>query len=239
MKRIVSIALIIMMVLAMTVSVSALTSPGPKDYYKITVGSEGKGHATSDHDKVQIGTDGTVTFNAYEDGGFFTKWVIDGKYEVVSGSEYDDVFVIRPRSDINAIAYFSEEKDYLNVYVSVDPEGYGEASADPSRIKKSGDGIIKLTASGINGGKFREWLITGDYEIVEGDLNSETLVIRAFTDIYAVACFNKPGETPTEAPKPDDNGNTSPKTGYPLPIVFGLMALAMFGGTVAYKKIKE
>ena len=103
MKRIISVALVVMMILAMTVSVSALASPGQKDYYKIEVGSEGKGHATKSTDKVQIGTDGTVTFNAYEDGGFFTKWIVDGKYDVISGGEYEDVFVIKPQSDILAI----------------------------------------------------------------------------------------------------------------------------------------
>lgn len=242
MKRVISIALVVMMVLTLTLSTAALTSPPVKEYYKITVGSEGKGHASSDTDKVQAGTDGTVTFLAFEDGGFFTKWVIDGKYDIVSGGEYDDQFIIKPLSDINAVAYFSEEKDYFNARVKAIPEGYGEAFVDPARIKKSGDGIMTFTANGINGGTFQEWVITGDYEIVEGDLKSETLVLRVFTDIDAIAYFTKPGETPTEPPKPDDDkggDNTSPKTGYPLVLVFGMMGLAMIGGIVAYKKIKE
>ncbi len=240
MKRLVSIALVVMMVLAMTVSVSALSSPGPKDYYKIEVGSEGKGHATKSIDKIEIGTDGTVTFNAFEDGGFFTKWVIDGKYDVVSGDEYADQFVIMPKSDILAIAHFSEEKDYLNVYAKAVPEEYGDATADPGRIKKNTDGTSTLTAVEENGGVFQEWVITGEYDIVSGDLKSKVLVIRPYTDVYATAYFTKPGETPTEPAKPDDKGgNTSPKTGYPLVLVFGMMGLAMIGGIVAYKKIKE
>ena len=241
MKRIVSIALVVMMVLAMTVSVSALSSPGPKEYYKITVGSEGKGHATSDKDKVQAGTDGTVTFLAFEDGGFFTKWIIDGKYDIVSGGEYDDQLIIKPLSDINAIASFSEAKDYLNVYAKAVPEEYGDATADPGRIKKNTDGTSTLTAVEENGGVFQEWVLECEYDIVSGDLKSKVLVIRPYTDVYATAYFTKPGETPTEPPKPDDKGgdNTSPKTGYPMVLVFGLMGLAMIGGIVAYKKIKE
>lgn len=245
MKRVISIALVALMIFALTVSASALDSPGPKDYYKIEVGSQGKGHATESTDKVEIGTDNTVTFNAYEDGGFFTKWIIDGKYTIVSGDEYSPVLVVRPESNVNATAYFSEEKDYLNVFVTVDPEGYGEAHADPQKVKKNSDGTITLTASGTNGGTFNVWALTGDYEIVSGDLNSATLVIRPFTDVYATAYFTKPGETPTQ-PKGEGDDETpekggpksSPKTGYPLFIVFGLLGLAMIGGVVATKKIK-
>ena len=240
-KRVISIALVALMIFALTVSASALVSPGQKDYYKIEVDAVGKGHATKSTDKIQIGSDGTVTFNAYEDGGFFTKWIIDGKYDVLSGDEYADIMVIKPGSNIKAVAYFSEEKDYLNVFVSVDPEGYGEAHADPKKVKKNSDGTVTLTASGINGGVFNVWTLSGDYDIVSGDLNSDTLVIRPYTDIYAVAHFTKPGETPTEPDKggetPDNGPKSSPKTGYPLFLVFGLLGLALIGGVVATKKI--
>lgn len=242
MKRVISIALVALMVFALAVSAAALDSPGQKEYYKIDVGAVGKGHATTSTDKVQIDSDGTVTFNAIEDGGFFTKWIIDGDYEIVSGDEYSAVMVIRPISNINALAYFSEEKDYLNVFVSLDSEGYGEAHADPKKVKKNSDGTITLTASGINGGVFNVWTLSGDYDIVSGDLNSETLVIRPYTDVYAVAYFTKPGETPTEPGKsgetPDNGPKSSPKTGYPLFFVFGLLGLALIGGVVATKKIK-
>lgn len=238
MKRIISVALVVMMILAMTVSVSALASPGQKDYYKIEVGSEGKGHATKSTDKVQIGTDGTVTFNAYEDGGFFTKWIVDGKYDVISGGEYEDVFVIKPQSDILAIASFSEEKDYLHVYAKAVPEELGDATANPGRIKKNTDGTSTLTAVEENGGIFQEWVLECEYDIVSGDLKSKELVIRPYTDVYATAYFTKPGEEPTEPAKSDDKGNTSPKTGYPLFFVFGAMGLAIIAGVVATKKIK-
>ena len=238
MKRFVSIVLALMMVVALTVTVaSAEISPIPDDYYKIEVGSVGKGSATESTDRIKIGSDGTVTFTAFEEGGFFTKWAVDGKYAVVSGDEYSDTFVIRPSSDIKAIAYFSEEKDYLNVYATADPEDLGDASADPARVKKNSDGTVTLTASPKNGGVFNFWDIVGDYEIVSGDLKSAVLVIRPLTDIYAVAKFSKEGETvvPTE---PSKDQPTSPKTGYPIAMVIALMGLAIFGGAFAVKKIK-
>ena len=239
MKRLISIALVLMMVLAMTVSVAALDSPGPKEYYKITIGSEGKGHATASDTKFEVGSDGTITLNAYEDGGFFTKWIIDGKYTVVSGGESEDVLVIKPESDISAIASFSEEKDYLNVYAKAEPEEYGDATADPSRIKKNTDGTSTLTAVEENGGIFQEWVLECEYDIVSGDLKSKVLVIRPYTDVYATAYFTKPGEEPTEPQKKDDDSSkSSPKTGYPLFFVFGAMGLALIGGVLVTKKIK-
>ncbi len=238
MKKLISIALVVMMVLAMTVSVSAVVSPTPKDYYYIEVDAVGKGSATKSTDKIQIGTDGTVTFNAYEEGGFFTKWVIDGKYDVITGGEYDYEFIIKPGSNIKAVAYFSEEKDYLNVRASADPENLGDATADPGRVKKGSNGSVTLTAISKNGGVFQNWTLIGDYEIVSGDLNSEELVIIPYTDVDAVAHFTKPGETPTEPTTPEKDGGTSPKTGYPLFFIFGAMGLAIITGAVATKKIK-
>lgn len=239
MKRVISFLLVVMMIFAMAVSVSALDSPGKKEYYKIEVGSEGKGHATKSADKFEVGTDGSVTFNAYEDGGYFTKWIIDGKYTVISGGEYEDVLVIKPDSDILAVASFSEEKDYLNVYAKAVPEEYGDATADPGRIKKGSDGTSTLTAVEENGGQFQQWVLECDYDIVSGDLKSKVLVIRPKTDVYATAYFTKPGEEPTEPPTPDkkDDGK-SPKTGYPLFFVFGIIGLALCAGVVATKKIK-
>lgn len=238
MKRFISIALVLMMVVALTVTAaSAKESPIPKDYYRIEVGSEGKGTATKSTDRIKMGSDDDVTFNAYEAGGFFTKWIVDGKYDVISGDEYDPVFVIRPRSDVKAIAHFSVEKDYLNAFVTADPENLGDVSVSPSRIKKNSDGTMTFTATGKNGGVFAKWEIIGDYEIVSGDLNSAVLVIRPYTDIYATAKFTKNGEPlPDDDSKKDDS--TSPKTGYPLFIVFGLMGLALCAGVVATKKIK-
>lgn len=239
MKRIISVALVIMMVFALAVSVSAKISPKQKDYYKIEVDAVGKGEASKSTDKVQIGTDGEVTFTATEKGGFFTKWIIDGKYEIVSGGEYDDIMVIKPKSDVKAVAHFSVEKDYLNAFVTADPENLGDATVDPQKVKKGSDGTMTFTATPKNGGVFTKWELIGDYEIVSGDLKSAVLVIRPLTDIYATAYFVKPGETPTEGDTtPDKGDNTSPKTGYPLFFVFGVMGLALAMGVVATKKIK-
>ncbi len=164
MKKIVSAVLVIMMLMALTVSVSALSSPGTKDYYKIEVDSEGKGHATKSTDKVEVDSDETVTLTAVEDGGTFREWKIDGEYELEEGDLKSKVLVIRPKSDFYACAYFDEE---------------------------------------------------------------------------GVQPTDQPTEKPTTVPdKKPDGGNTSPKTGYPMFLVFAAMGLAMIAGVTAVKKMK-
>ena len=243
MKRIISAALVIMMIFALAVSVMAsdVPSPGHKEYYKIEVGVEGKGTATKSVDRVKADSGDTVTFEAFEAGGFFTKWIVDGKYQLVSGDEYSTTMVVIPETDLSVVASFSAEKDYINVYTAAVPEGYGTASAEPSRIKKGSNGTSTLTAVEENGSTFQQWVLECEYDIVSGDLNSKTLVIRPYTDVYATAYFTKPGEEPTEPSTPgsSDSGSTSPRTGYPLYIMFALMGLALIGGIVATKKITE
>lgn len=242
MKKLISVALVLVMLFAVTAaSASALDSPGGKKYHSITTSAEGQGTASSDKNKVDkepaTPEDGYVTLTAVEDGGYFTKWVMDGTYNIITGDEYSDVFVIEPTSDIHAIANFSVDKDNLTAFVSV--EGDGTASSDPTTVAKGSDGTFTLKA--VDGkDKFTAWTISGEYEIVSGDLNSRELVIRPLTDIYAVAKFVGEGSTepvtPTENPNKD---NTSPKTGDPT-MMFVVLALAAMGlGVFAVKKIKE
>ena len=164
MRKLVSIALVLVMVFAMTVSASALISPGAKDHFGITVGtspSDGSlGSASTDKDSVQVteNEDGTVTLTAEEKGN----------------------------------------------------------------------------------GKFSHWEIEGDYDIVEGSLTSKTIVIRPKSDIHAVAVFEEDGKKATaDTTVKPNNSNTSPKTGDPMFIVFGLAVLVLGAGALAVKKIKE
>lgn len=116
MKRIISIALVVMMVLALTVSVAAATSdvdsPVKDEYYLMSAEAVGAGKASVTPDKIKVGSDGTATFTATEDGGKFVKWEFHCEYEVVSGNvaadgtSTDKVVVLKPKSDIHGIAYF-------------------------------------------------------------------------------------------------------------------------------------
>lgn len=118
MKKLVSIALALVMIFALTATVAAETypSPTPKDHYIIIVEydpSDGSlGTADSDKKTVEVdaaGEDGEVKLTAVEKGnGEFIKWTIEGDYEIVSGSLTDPVLVIKPKSDIHAIAYFTQ-----------------------------------------------------------------------------------------------------------------------------------
>ena len=162
MKKIVSLALVLMLVFALTISVAAkVDSPSGKDHYAITT--------------------------AYDPG--------DG-----------------------SLGTASSDKNQVDVTASGD------------------DALVHLTASQTKG-VFSKWTISGDYEIVEGDLNSPKLTIIPKSDIHAVAVFKGSGVS-----TPDDSGNksdTSPKTGDPLLFVLALGILALGAGAVAVKKIKE
>ena len=115
MKKLVSIVLALVMIFALTSTVAAEVSPVGKDHYTIIVGydpADGSlGTADSDKKTVKVdatGKDGEVTLTAEQRAdGEFVEWVIDGEYEIVSGSLTDPVLVIRPLSDIEAIAKFT------------------------------------------------------------------------------------------------------------------------------------
>ena len=116
MKRIASVILALVMVFALTATVAAKDSPTGKDFYSITCGyspADGSlGTASSDKNSVNIGASGEggqVTLTAVTKGnGVFSKWAIDGDYEIVSGSLTDAVIVVKPSSDISAIAEFTK-----------------------------------------------------------------------------------------------------------------------------------
>ena len=229
MKKIIIAILALTLIFTVAVSVGAKTSPKPKEYYDITVSVQGSGEAEADPYKVKKNTEGTTTLTATDKDGFFTRWIISGEYTIIDGSLDSKTLVILPKSDIQAIASFSKEKDYLNISTSV--SGDGSASAEPSRIKKGSGDTITLTATDGND-KFVNWVIQGDYDIISGDLKSRVLVIRPKTDINAIAYFNNSGK-----PNPDDNAG-SPKTGDILLYVIGALVAAFGIGFVAFKKLR-
>ncbi len=96
--------------------------------------------------------------------------------------------------------------------------GNGTATADPASVPQ-GD-TTKLVAKPDDGSEFTGWTIEGEYEIVEGDLNSLVLVIRPKGNIKATANFKK-----TDTKK--DDGQKSPTTGYNTAIVIALMTAVL------------
>ncbi len=146
--------------------------------------------------------------------------------------------------------YSPTPEEVYSIEVTYEPSdgSIGDASADNYQVIKNTDGTVTLTATPKNGGKFTEWKIDGEYEVVDGSLDSPTITIRPKSDIKAEAVFvidgtvapTTPSGTtaPTTAPKPN-NGSTSPKTGDPLFLIISLAALALGVGVFAVKKIKE
>ena len=232
MKKVISIALVAMMIFALaTASFYAADSPKPEGKYKVTVSTEGSGTAASS--TISVAEDGTVTLTATEGDGYFTKWIMTGKYTVVSGDEYSPEFTIKPTSDITAIASFSVEKDYLTIFV--DNSGDGSVSANPTKVKKGSGDTVTLTATEKDA-PFTGWTLACEYEIVEGSLTSKTLVIKPLTDVHATAYFGK--DVPANN-SGTNGGSTSPQTGDYTVAMIALILMAMGLGAFAVKKIKE
>lgn len=232
MKKVISIALVAMMIFALaTASFSAAISPTPEGKYKISVSTEGSGTASSS--TISVAEDGTVTLTATEGDGYFTKWIMTGKYTVVSGDEYSPEFTIKPTTDITAIASFSVEKDYLTIFV--DNSGDGSVSANPTKVKKGSGDTVTLTATEKDA-PFTGWSLACEYEIVEGSLTSKTLVIKPLTDVHATAYFGK--DVPANN-SGTNGGSTSPQTGDYTVAMIALILMAMGLGVFAVKKIKE
>lgn len=113
MKKLISVALALVMIFALTATVAAEVSPHGKEYYYITVDyvpTDGSlGTANSDKSSVEVDNPENVTLTAdKKNNGTFKKWIIEGEYETVSGSLTDPVMVIKPKSDIHATAYFEK-----------------------------------------------------------------------------------------------------------------------------------
>ena len=241
MKKIISVALVLVMLFAVTVSVSALTSPqADEDIYSIIVDSEGNGSGTTNKNKVDItdpDEDGIITLTADPDGDYFTLWIIDGDYDIVEGSVNDPVMKIKPKSDIHATASFRHDKDYLTIIVKT--IGDGTASTSTEKVPLDQAGIASVTLTAVDGkDTFVDWTLECKYDVVEGDSKTRVLVIKPYTDIIATAKFvGSPGTDVVPGNK--DTNKTSPKTGDPLFVVIGLFVLAIGSAAFAVKKIKE
>lgn len=235
MKKIISVALVLMMVFAVaTVSFFADNSPETPGKIKVSISTEGDGTAASTQGSINPGD--TVTLTASNNSGFFTKWIINGDYTPVEGTEYSPVFTIAPTTDITAVASFSVDEDNLTITTQV--VGKGTATADPSKVAKGSDATVTLTATE-DGDPFVTWSLACEYEIVEGSLTSKTLVIKPYTDVVATAKFGDAGKADEGEKDGANKGNTSPATGDFSVAMIALVLMAMGLGVFAVKKIKE
>lgn len=234
MKRFTAISLAIIMIFAFAVSVAAQDSPTGKEYYKISVGVEGSGTATSSSEKVEKGSDGTVVLTATPNNSYFTRWIIDGDYELPGGGTVkDEVLVIKPGSDTNIIASFRVDPDYLTMSAEAVTPGHDTAEVTPVKVAMDDQSTATFTATEVDS-KFIEWEFQCEYKIVSGDLKSKVITIIPYTDVRGIAYFE-------QGAKPDnpDESDTAPKTGDPMIYVVSFMLLAMCAAVVAARKLNK
>lgn len=123
------------------------------------------------------------------------------------------------------------EADY---HIVVDHSGDGTADADHYDVQIGSEGEVTLTATD-GDQSFDHWVLDGDYEIIEGSLNSRYLKIRPHSNIHATAIF----DSGTNGKK--DKSDTSPKTGT-LPYALALVFIAGIAGAaiiIISKKVKK
>ena len=223
----------LMLIFVFTVSAAAQSSPTGKEYYKISTDTQGSGTATASANKVEKESGETVTLTAVDEDGFFTRWIIDGDYELVDGATISDpVITVIPHSDLNVTGNFSVEEDYLNMTAVAVTPGHDTAAVAPARVRKGADEQVVFTATEVDS-KFIEWEFQCDYKLVSGDLKSKTVTIIPYTDVKGIAYFEQ-GATP---PNPDDS-ETAPRTGDPVLYVIPFMMMALAAAIVAAKKLK-
>ncbi len=100
MKKIFAILMVVAMMFAIAVPMSAEISPKPQPDVETEIVPEGGGEIT----EIDNG-DGTITLTVDPSkGNDFVKWEITGEYELVSGSLTDKTITIRPITDVKAQA---------------------------------------------------------------------------------------------------------------------------------------
>lgn len=119
--------------------------------------------------------------------------------------------------------------------VTVSHEGNGDAKREPGTISY-GD---KIVFEAIEDDEFIGWTITGDYEIIEGTLESKRLVIRGFSDIHGHAVFASIGDATTPAPTQGNTSPSSPKTGTNSTVFVFVGIIALAGVSIAAVNAKK
>ncbi len=100
MKKIFAILMVVAMMFAIAVPMSAEISPKPQPEVETGVVPENGGEITE-----KDNGDGTITLTVNPNKGYdFVKWEITGEYEIVSGKLTDKTITIRPITDVKAQA---------------------------------------------------------------------------------------------------------------------------------------
>ena len=100
MKKIFAMLLVVAMMFAIAIPMSAEISPEPKPGIDTVIVPENGGKITE-----KDNGDGTITLTVDPNSGYeFVNWAITGEYELVSGKLTDKTITIRPKTDVKAQA---------------------------------------------------------------------------------------------------------------------------------------
>lgn len=142
-----------------------------------------------------------------------------------------------------AIPAFAAKSPEGELVYKVNFTSYASGKGQASSYEVDGDTII-LTAADSKYA-FKGWIINGvegvDYEIVSGDLNSETLVIRPLADVDVKEVFDVPGLVLDEEGNPVEEGNKNdsdkaPQTGNGMLAVVSFLTAGAFAAMIVTKK---
>lgn len=118
---------------------------------------------------------------------------------------------------------------------SVGKKGSSNLKVNGGTVKVSGGAIevgkkLTLKAKAADGNTFTKWVIEGEYTIVSGDLESETLVIIPKSDVSVKTVFtdSEGNELTGPVEEKKDSSTKSPKTG----VATGMVLLALMGSAV-------
>lgn len=268
---------VLLLLAAMSISASALTDDPTT--FTITIES-GSDVYTPDPATATVNEGDTYTFSIPDDlpttltdeylGEYevsFSCWRFTGDYEVVEGTVNEDgesldkTVVLRPLSDLKAVACFYEDNAlFYMVRVDTNNEAY-EPYIEQGECPKGENWTFSVPDDLTD---FNCWEFEGEYDVVEGNIDENgvsydrTVVLKPLSGISAFARFEelgsgsgaasegKPkdqdqnnGKATDDQPKGGNNSKTSPQTGDKLYIVLIIMMAAVGTGAIAVKKIKE
>lgn len=101
MKKIFAMLLVVAMMFAIAIPMSAEISPKPQPDVETVVVPEKGGEITE-----KDNGNGTITLTINPNSGYnFVKWELTGEYEILNGGDvYDKTITIRPKTDVKAQA---------------------------------------------------------------------------------------------------------------------------------------
>lgn len=223
MKKIIALALVVLMIGALGVAVFAdeVVSPGPKKEDPIVIiDDDDAGDVEITYDEE---TDTYKVVIHVDEDHKFIKWEIDGDITIIEGSEEDIEIIFKKKGDGEVvIRAITEPISGIKVTVEEGTKG-GTAT-----VTKNADGTYTLKASTENGYKFTKWALTGEYTVVSGSLTSETLVIKPTSSVHGIAYWN--GES---------TDNKSPKMGYGIVAMTAVVLVSVAGAAFAFKKFEN